>query len=83
MPKTVTIYGATAFSAGPTIGYLANHPESAEFDLILAGRNRQKLDKVQSGLDKKADVVAVQLDDEEGVKSLVERSDVIINFAGM
>lgn len=82
MTKTVAVYGATAFSAGPTIEYLLDHPESADFDLILAGRNGDKLDKVVSGFSKKVETVVLQLNDEEGVKKLAERTDVIINFAG-
>lgn len=82
MPKTVAVYGATAFSAGPTIEYLLDHPESAGFELVLAGRNGQKLDKVKSGLSRKVETVVLRLDDEGGVKAFTERADVIINFAG-
>ena len=81
--KTVTVYGATAFSAGPCIEYLVDHPESSQFKLILSGRNQEKLDKIQARLSKKVEIVALELSDEEGVKELVERSDVIINVAGM
>lgn len=81
--KTVTVYGATAFSAGPCIEYLVDHPESSQFKLILSGRNREKLDKIQARLSKKVEIVALELSDEAGVKELVERSDVIINVAGM
>lgn len=83
MSKTVAIYGATAFSAGPTIEYLVQHPEAAQYSLILSGRNREKLEKVKSNLAPDADVVVLQLDDAAGVKSLAERADVIINVAGM
>jgi short subunit dehydrogenase-like uncharacterized protein len=81
--KTVTVYGATAFSAGPCIEYLVDHPESDQFKLILSGRNQEKLDKIQARLSKRVEIVALELSDEEGVKELVERSDVIINVAGM
>lgn len=85
MVKTVAIYGATAFSAGPAIEYLLSHPESADFRLVLAGRNRQKLEKVESNLAKGKDVeiAVLELGDEEAVKRFVESADVIINFAGM
>jgi short subunit dehydrogenase-like uncharacterized protein len=83
MPKTVAIYGATAFSAGPTIEYLLNHPESADFKVVLAGRNRQKLEKLESSLSQKLDIAVLALDDSEAVKSFVDSADVIINLAGM
>lgn len=82
MSKTVAIYGATAFSAGPTIEYLLNHPDSADFKLVLAGRNRQKLDKLKTSLSQDVDVAVLGLDDQEAVKGFVQTADVIINFAG-
>ena len=82
MSKTVAIYGATAFTAGPVIEYLDNHPDSGQFKLILSGRNLEKLDKIQAKLSKKVEIVGLELSDEAGVKSLVNRSDVIINVAG-
>jgi short subunit dehydrogenase-like uncharacterized protein len=82
MSKTVTIYGATAFTAGPVIEYLDNHPDASQFKLILSGRNLEKLDRIQAKLNKKVEIVALELSDEEGVKSLVDSSDVIINVAG-
>jgi len=85
MSKTVAIYGATAFSAGPAIEYLVNHPDASQFNLILAGRNQDKLAKVHSKLCKGQDVetVALELSDEAGVKDLVDKADVVMNFAGM
>ena len=83
MSKTVAVYGATAFSAGPTIEYLLNHPDSADFKLVLAGRNRQKLEKLKSSLSQDVEIAALGLDDHEAVKNFVERADVIINLAGM
>lgn len=82
MTKTVAVYGATAFSAGPAIEYLLDHPESADFELLLASRNGEKLDKVNSGFSRQSETVVLQLNDEEGVKKFAERADVIINFAG-
>jgi short subunit dehydrogenase-like uncharacterized protein len=83
MPKTVAIYGATAFSAGPTIEYLLNHPESADFKVVLAGRNRQKLEKLEASLSQNLEIAVLALDDSEAVKSFVDSADVIINLAGM
>lgn len=83
MSKTVAVYGATAFSAGPTIEYLLNHPDSSDFKLVLAGRNRQKLDKLKSSLSQNVEIAVLGLDDQEAVKSFAESADVIINLAGM
>lgn len=85
MSKTVAIYGATAFSAGPAIEYLVNHPDTSQFNLILAGRNRDKLANVHSKLckGKEVETVALELSDEQGVKDLVDKADVVMNFAGM
>jgi short subunit dehydrogenase-like uncharacterized protein len=82
MSKTVTIYGATAFTAGPVIEYLDHHPDSGLFKLILSGRNLEKLDRIQAKLSKKVEIVALELSDEEGLQSLVGRSNVVINVAG-
>jgi short subunit dehydrogenase-like uncharacterized protein len=82
MSKTVTVYGATAFTAGPVIEYLDNHPDSGQFKLILSGRNLEKLDRIQAKLSKKVEIVALELSDEEGLRALVDKSDVIINVAG-
>lgn len=85
MSKTVAIYGATAFSAGPAIEYLVNHPDASQFELILAGRNRDKLANVHSKLckGKEVETIALELSDEKGVKDLVDKADVVMNFAGM
>jgi len=82
MSKTVTVYGATAFTAGPVIEYLDDHPDSGQYKLILSGRNLEKLDKIQAKLSKKVEIVALELSDEKGLRALVDRSDVIINVAG-
>ena len=82
MSKTVTVYGATAFTAGPVIEYLVNHPDSGQFKLILSGRNLEKLDRIQAKLSKKVEIVALELSDEKGLRALVDKSDVIINVAG-
>jgi short subunit dehydrogenase-like uncharacterized protein len=82
MSKTVTVYGATAFTAAPVIEYLIEHPEASEFTLILSGRNKEKLQKIKNKISKDVEIVALELSDEKGLKELVERSDVIINLAG-
>lgn len=88
MPKAHTpvlvVYGATSYTASShMLPYLVSHPDADSFHLILAGRNADKLASLDSLLGPgKREVVAVKLDDEGGVSSLVERADVVINFAG-
>lgn len=79
---TLIIYGATAFTAAPLLTHLDDHPEGDQFELILAGRNGQKLDKAKKELKKKVEIVAVELTDEEGVRALVGKGDVVLNLAG-
>ncbi|WVF67310.1 hypothetical protein IAT40_002061 [Kwoniella sp. CBS 6097] len=80
---TLIIYGATSFTARQLILYLDTHVDGKLFDFILAGRNASKLqttnDKLAGG---KRDIAVCQLDDEEEVKKLVGRGDVVVNLAG-
>lgn len=80
---TVIVYGATAFTAGPLLPYLDTHPDADEFDFILAGRNKSKLDAASAKLNSKPETVAVELGDEEGVRRLIDKGDVVMNLAGV
>jgi short subunit dehydrogenase-like uncharacterized protein len=84
MPRrpTIIVYGATAFTAGPLLPYLDTHPDGEEFDFILAGRTKSKLDAANAKLTTKRKVVALDLKDKEGVRGLVEKGDVVMNLAG-
>ena len=81
---TIGVYGATSFTAQTFLLYLDTHPDRSSFELIIAGRDRPKLEVARetylsaSG----ADVRAFKLDDEEAVKGFVSASSVIVNFAG-
>lgn len=83
MPPTIVIYGATAFTAGTLLTYLDTHPDGHEFNFILAGRNRSRLETANAKLRTKREIAAVDLSDEEGVRDLVGKADVVINLAGM
>jgi len=79
---TVIVYGATSYTAKELLIYLDTHAQNDEFDVILAGRNEDKLKAVSSKMKKKHEIAACQLDDEEGVKKLIARGSVVINLAG-
>nr|XP_019010531.1 uncharacterized protein I206_05003 [Kwoniella pini CBS 10737]OCF49312.1 hypothetical protein I206_05003 [Kwoniella pini CBS 10737] len=78
---TLIIYGATSFTARQLLAYLDNHPDKASFEFILAGRNQEKLESTNVKLSYPREIVACQLNDEDGVKSLVEKGDVVVNLA--
>ncbi|KAK1922219.1 Saccharopine dehydrogenase-domain-containing protein [Papiliotrema laurentii] len=78
----VIVYGATSFTARELLTYLDNHPQSHLFDVILSGRNLQRLQASAEKLEKRHKIVACQLDDQEGVKNLISQGDVVINLAG-
>jgi short subunit dehydrogenase-like uncharacterized protein len=83
MPKPVLIiYGATSYTAKELLLYLDSHPQQDEFDVILAGRNEEKLKAAASKLKKRHEIATCQLNDEEAVKNLVGKGNVVINLAG-
>ncbi|WWC95166.1 hypothetical protein V866_002020 [Kwoniella sp. B9012] len=79
---TLIIYGATSFTARNLLSYLDTHPEGDSFEFILSGRNQQKLEIANGKLQRPREVVSCQLDDEDGVKKLVEKGQVVVNLAG-
>nr|XP_018261104.1 uncharacterized protein I303_06825 [Kwoniella dejecticola CBS 10117]OBR83262.1 hypothetical protein I303_06825 [Kwoniella dejecticola CBS 10117] len=79
---TLIIYGATSYTARQLLAYLDTHPDSVSFDFILAGRNQQKLEQANNKLSQSREVVACQLDDPDGVRSLVAKGDIVVNLAG-
>ncbi|WWD03940.1 hypothetical protein V865_001998 [Kwoniella europaea PYCC6329] len=79
---TLIIYGATSFTARNLLSYLDTHPEGDSFEFILSGRNQQKLEIANGRLQRPREVVSCQLDDEDGVKKLVEKGQVVVNLAG-
>ena len=79
---TLTVYGATSFTAKELLRYLDDHPDGAAFNLILSGRSQQKLDTATAAVKRQKEVIACSLSNEEEVRDLVRRSDVIMNYAG-
>ncbi|ORX39430.1 hypothetical protein BD324DRAFT_619686 [Kockovaella imperatae] len=79
---TLTVYGATSFTARELLRYLDHHPDGESFNLILSGRNEEKLKAATKDMKRDKELVACELTDEESVRDLVDRSTVIINLAG-
>nr|XP_018999967.1 uncharacterized protein I203_07496 [Kwoniella mangroviensis CBS 8507]OCF63428.1 hypothetical protein I203_07496 [Kwoniella mangroviensis CBS 8507] len=79
---TLIIYGATSFTARNLLSYLDTHSEGDSFEFILSGRNQQKLEIANGKLQRPREVVVCQLNDEDDVKKLVEKGQVVVNLAG-
>ena len=80
---TIVIHGATSFTAAPMLKYLEEHEDRDAFEFILAGRNKAKLDGLNVKLKQPREVVAVDLRDDEEVRDLVSKADVVLNLAGV
>jgi len=74
----IAVYGATGYTGKLVAGEL----DRAGADFVLAGRNREKLDQVAAGLERKVEVHAVSLDDQAGLHSLLEDCPAVIACAG-
>lgn len=79
---TLIVFGATSYTAQELLPYLDNHPDGDDFDFILAGRNKQKLDALNDKRPKRRQVAVCDSNDEDAVEALVEKGDVVINLAG-
>ena len=79
---TVIVYGATSYTAKELLLYLDTHTENDQFDVILAGRNEDRLKTAASKMKKQHAIAVCQLDDQADVKKLVAKGNVVINLAG-
>lgn len=79
---TLVIHGASSFTATELLSYLDSHPQGDQFEFILAGRTRSKLEAKNAELGIKRQVEVVDLTDERSVRALVEKGDVVLNLAG-
>ncbi|CAD6582714.1 MAG: hypothetical protein TREMPRED_003372 [Tremellales sp. Tagirdzhanova-0007] len=82
MPPSIVVYGATAFAAATLLTYLDTHPDGHDFNFILAGRNRSSLETANAKLSRQREIIVVELSDEQGVRELVGKADVVMNLAG-
>ncbi|WVO17148.1 hypothetical protein L204_104840 [Cryptococcus depauperatus] len=78
----LVLYGATSFTARQLLTYLDEHPQGAEFDFILAGRNQERLEALNAKLSTKREIFVCELSNEDGVVSMVDRANVVVNLAG-
>ena len=74
----IAVYGATGYTGK----LVAAELDRAGADFLLAGRNREKLDRVAAGLSRDVEVHAVALDDQAGLHALLEDCSTVIACAG-
>ncbi len=72
----ILIYGATGFTGRA----IAHEASQAGLDIVVAGRNREKLEDLAGGLG--CPLIAVSLDDPAGLDRALNGVDVMINVAG-
>ncbi|KAF9529743.1 Saccharopine dehydrogenase-domain-containing protein [Crepidotus variabilis] len=80
----ILVLGATGFTGGLTVRYLATHPQRQHFSLAIGGRNAKKLEEVVKKLNLASDVKLVQADatkDEEAERA-VKGAKVVVNCVG-
>ncbi|HEY6399381.1 MAG TPA: saccharopine dehydrogenase NADP-binding domain-containing protein [Solirubrobacteraceae bacterium] len=77
----VTLLGATGFTGALTADYLTRHlPPEASW--AIAGRSRQKLAAVRSGLEREVGVLEADVGDEASMRALAEQTRVLITTVG-
>lgn len=74
----IAVYGATGYTGR----LIAAELDRAGADFRLAGRNREKLERVAAGLDSDVEVQAVSLDDQRGLNAMLEDCAAVIACAG-
>ena len=87
-PYTVVLYGATSFVGQITAHYLAeflstNKDKSGtEVTWAIAGRDKEKLNELQSNLISKVDIIVANSDDAASLDAMTEQAQVIISTVG-
>ncbi|MES2743953.1 MAG: saccharopine dehydrogenase NADP-binding domain-containing protein [Bdellovibrionota bacterium] len=80
MPEfDIAVFGATGFTGRLAAQSLAQNPD---LKILLAGRDRAKLEAVRSSCQYKPGIRVVDAMDKDAVKALVKDVKVIANFAG-
>jgi short subunit dehydrogenase-like uncharacterized protein len=74
----IAVYGATGYTGR----LIASELDRAGAEFRLAGRNREKLDRLAAGLGTPAEVHAVSLDDSRGLRELLADCSAVIACAG-
>lgn len=77
------IFGATGATGGQTISYVDRHAKDAGIKWAIAGRSREKLEKVASTFSAKPDgIVIADALDSTAVDTMVRQTKAVINLAG-
>lgn len=78
------VLGATGFTGGLIVRYLAAHPQRQHFSLAIGGRSPRKLQEVVKKLNLASDVKIVEVDvtKEEEAERAVKGAKVVINAVG-
>lgn len=84
----VVLYGATSFVGKITAHYLteflsnAKHKNGANVTWAIAGRDEDKLNKLQSQLASKVDIIVANSNDEVSLDEMTKQTQVIISTVG-
>ncbi|PSF28022.1 saccharopine dehydrogenase [Aphanothece hegewaldii CCALA 016] len=81
-PYDVILYGASGFVGQQTVQYFARHTRFDEVRWAIAGRNRQKLEKVKSEVGAAVDILVADSRDQTAIDTLVSQTRVLLNTAG-
>lgn len=87
-PYAVILYGATSFVGQITAHYIAeflstNKDKSrTEVTWAIAGRDKEKLNELQSNLASKVDIIVANSDDAASLDAMTEQAQVIISTVG-
>lgn len=79
-PYHVVLYGASGFTGRQTAQYFDQHAGAIRW--AIAGRNHQKLKQVQATLSTPVDIFIADSQDQEGLDTIAEKTQVILNTAG-
>jgi short subunit dehydrogenase-like uncharacterized protein len=78
----VVLYGASGFVGKQTVQYFAKHTDLNKIRWAIAGRNRQKLEQVNSQVGANADILVADSRDQNAVEAIVSQTRVLLNTAG-
>ena len=87
-PYTVVLYGATSFVGQITAHYLteflsnAKDKNGANVTWAIAGRDKEKLNELQSKLASKVDIIIANSDDAASLDKMTKQTQVIISTVG-
>lgn len=81
-PYDVVLYGASGFTGKQTVQYFARHVVAGEVRWAIAGRNREKLERVKAQVGVDVDVLVADSQDRNAVEKIASQTRVLLNTAG-